>query len=107
MRMLRWSAGVTLLDKIRNEYIRGSFKVAPIVEKVKEKRLRWFGHIQRRPDDNMVKLALDMVITKRMCGRPPTWLTTGEKDMKEAHLIADMAQNLAEWTKRTRMADPK
>lgn len=40
MRMLRWSAGTTLLDKIRNEYIRGSFKVAPIMDKIKERRLR-------------------------------------------------------------------
>lgn len=45
MKMLRWAGGVTRLDKVRNEYIRGSFKVAPIHEKLKKTRLRWYGHI--------------------------------------------------------------
>ncbi|CAG9123917.1 unnamed protein product [Plutella xylostella] len=39
MRMLRWMCGVTRKDRIRNEYIRGSMKVAPIVEKMKSHRL--------------------------------------------------------------------
>ncbi|XP_039755304.1 uncharacterized protein LOC120630225 [Pararge aegeria] len=33
MRMLRWSAGVTRLDKIKNEYVRGSYGITPIVHK--------------------------------------------------------------------------
>ncbi|XP_048006059.1 uncharacterized protein LOC125241562 [Leguminivora glycinivorella] len=108
MRMLRWSAGVTLLDKLRNQYIRGSFKIAPIVEKLKEKCLRWYGHIQRRSDDHMVKLALKLPTAKRNSGRPPTtWWTTVEKDLKEAHLNKDIAQDRARWKLRTRKADPK
>ncbi|XP_047994392.1 uncharacterized protein LOC125232681 [Leguminivora glycinivorella] len=54
MKMLRWAGGVTRLDKVRNEYVTGSFRVAPIVEKVMESRLRWYGHIQRREDDYVV-----------------------------------------------------
>ncbi|XP_059049461.1 uncharacterized protein LOC131844564 [Achroia grisella] len=56
--MLKWSGGVTRLDKVRNEYIRGSFRVAPIVEKVRESRLRWYGHIQRRENNYVVKKVL-------------------------------------------------
>ena len=36
MRMLRWICGVTKLDKIRNERIRRTSKVAEIVKKIQE-----------------------------------------------------------------------
>ncbi|KAK3523051.1 hypothetical protein QTP86_012670 [Hemibagrus guttatus] len=46
--MLRFSLGVTRLDRIRNEYIRGTAHVGRLGDKVREARLRWFGHVQRR-----------------------------------------------------------
>ncbi|KAK3538370.1 hypothetical protein QTP86_000563 [Hemibagrus guttatus] len=48
LKMLRFSFGVTRLDKIRNEYIRGTAHVGRLGDKVREARLRWFGHVQRR-----------------------------------------------------------
>ncbi len=46
MRMLRWSCGTTLLDKVRNEVTRDKFKVRRISEKVQEARPRWCGHLR-------------------------------------------------------------
>ena len=40
MRLLRWMCGVTKLDKIRNERIRGTTKVGEITKKVQERRLK-------------------------------------------------------------------
>ncbi|KAK3540906.1 hypothetical protein QTP86_004170 [Hemibagrus guttatus] len=40
--------GVTRLDRIRNEYIRGTAHVGRLGDKVREARLRWFGNVQRR-----------------------------------------------------------
>ncbi|KAK3519762.1 hypothetical protein QTP70_003903 [Hemibagrus guttatus] len=48
LKMLRFSLGVTSLDRIRNEYIRGTAHVGRLGDKVREARLRWFGHVQRR-----------------------------------------------------------
>ncbi|KAK3544385.1 hypothetical protein QTP86_010144 [Hemibagrus guttatus] len=48
LKMLRFSLGVTKLDRIRNEYIRGTAHVGHLGDKVREARLRWFGHVQRR-----------------------------------------------------------
>ena len=50
MRMLRWMSGVTKLDRIRNEIIRGTTKVGEISKKVQESRLKWYGHVLRRED---------------------------------------------------------
>ncbi|VDO87998.1 unnamed protein product [Heligmosomoides polygyrus] len=39
-KMLRWTAGVTRMDRIQNDAIRQKFGVAPIAEKMREARLR-------------------------------------------------------------------
>ena len=48
MRMLRLMSGVTKLDRIRNERIRGTTKVGEIAKKVQESRLKWYGYALRR-----------------------------------------------------------
>ena len=49
MRMLRSICGHTRRDRVRNDDIRDRLGVAPIEEKLVQHRLRWFGHVQRRP----------------------------------------------------------
>ncbi|KAK3524810.1 hypothetical protein QTP86_007606 [Hemibagrus guttatus] len=56
LKMLRFSLGVTRLDRIRNEYIRGTAHVGHLGDKVMEARLRWFGHVQRRESDYIAEL---------------------------------------------------
>ena len=45
MRMLPWMCGVTRKDKIRNEHIRGTTRVAQASKKITERRLIWYGHV--------------------------------------------------------------
>jgi hypothetical protein len=54
MRMLRWISGNTRKDRIRNEEIRLKVGVAPIDEEMR-KSLRWFGHVQRRAINALVR----------------------------------------------------
>ena len=42
LRMIRFALGVTRLDRIKNEYVRSSG------DKLREARLRWFGHVKRK-----------------------------------------------------------
>ena len=71
MRMLRWIIGVSLKDHVMSEKIRAELGVAylelgvaQIRDKVKEARLRWFGHVER--SDSYIKIAYEMeVIGKR------------------------------------------
>ena len=75
MRMLRWMCGQTRLDKIRNEDIRKKIGVAPIEEKMREHRLRWFGYLQRRPVDAPVRREILHQVDVRRCRDRPkiTW----------------------------------
>ena len=60
MRMLRWMCGVTKLDKIRNERIRGTTKVGEITKKVQERRLKWYGYVMRREEHYVGRRAMVM-----------------------------------------------
>ena len=55
MRMLRWMCRKTRRDMIRNELIHKMIEVELIEEEMRENRLRWFGHIQRRPANAPVR----------------------------------------------------
>ncbi|KAK3527837.1 hypothetical protein QTP86_006927 [Hemibagrus guttatus] len=68
LKMLRFSLGVTRLDRIRNEYIRGTAHVGRLGDKVREARLRWFGHVQRR--DSLCHIPI--------CGHVALAILTGE-----------------------------
>jgi len=46
MRIIRWICAHMRLDKIRNEVIRSKTGVASTEDKLREARLRWFGHIR-------------------------------------------------------------
>ncbi|KAK3550945.1 hypothetical protein QTP70_010120 [Hemibagrus guttatus] len=71
LKMLRFSLGVTRLDRIRNEYIRGTAHVGRLGDKVSEARLRWFGHVQRRESEYIGRRMLDMELPgRRQRGRP-------------------------------------
>ena len=62
MRMLRWMSGVTKMDRIRNERIRGTTKVGEISRKVQESRLKWYGHVSRREDEYVGKRVMGMEV---------------------------------------------
>ncbi|KAK3574231.1 hypothetical protein QTP86_004305 [Hemibagrus guttatus] len=62
LKMLRFSLGVTRLDRIRNEYIRGTAHVGRLGDKVREARLRWFGHVQRRENRQIRQRAGNHVV---------------------------------------------
>ena len=99
MKMLRMMCGVTRRDRVRNEYVRGSVGVDSIVDKIAQSRLRWFGHVSRKEEDDVVKKVwlLDREV-KLSRGRPEqTWDGVVKKDMKKRGLIAEQAQDRGEW----------
>jgi hypothetical protein len=55
MRMLRWICGQTRRDWVHNDDIRERLGVAPVEEKLMQHHLRWFGHMQRRPAEALIR----------------------------------------------------
>ncbi|KAM2590328.1 hypothetical protein TB2_042878 [Malus domestica] len=109
MRMLRWMCGHTRKDKIRNEDIRGKVGVAEIEGKMRENRLRWFGHVQRRPTDVPIRRCDygTEVLGRRGRGRPRKTLEeTLRKDLEYLDLTKDMTQDRAQWRSKIHIADP-
>ena len=94
MRMLRWMCGHTLMDRIRNQEFRDKLGVAPISGKMRENRLRWFGHVQRKTFDAPVRRVESIIVDgKRSRGRPKrTWDEQIRVDLQELNLSADLTR---------------
>ena len=106
MRMLRWMCGVSQLDKIINERIRGTTKVGEITKKVLERRLKWYGHVMRREEHHVGRRAMVMKVQgRRKRGRPNRrWLDT--INIKEKGLSADDVYHRATWRRMSSYIDP-
>ncbi|KAL6514533.1 hypothetical protein OROGR_020112 [Orobanche gracilis] len=105
MRMLRWMCGHTKKDRLRNEVIREKVRVASIEDKMMENRLRWFGHVRRRPVDAPVR-RLESWRTINIVkgrGRPKkTWIKLIENDMRFLGIGESMAMERQIWKERIR-----
>ncbi|KAK3543889.1 hypothetical protein QTP70_030272 [Hemibagrus guttatus] len=108
LKMLRFSLGVTRLDRIRNEYIRGTAHVGRLGDKVREARLRWFGHVQRRESEYIGRRMLDMGLPgRRQRGRPKRrYMDVINEDMKLVGARVEDAEDRDRWREMIRCGDP-
>ena len=77
---------------------------------MRENRLRWFCHIQRRPINAPVKksYAIHIEGNARGRGRPKlTWVEIIKKDLVWCGLTDIMTLDRVEWQQRIHVADPK
>ena len=69
--MLRWMMGIKRIEKMRTEGIRARAGVANIGEEIREARLRWSGHVERRTEGDVVTRTRKMEVSgDRKIGRP-------------------------------------
>ena len=103
--MLRWMSGLTKLDRIRNERIRGTTNVGEISKK---SRLKWYGHVLRREDEYVSKRVMVIEVPgKRRRGRPKRrWLDNIKNDLSERELSGEEAQDRVQWRHTIRHIDP-
>ena len=108
MRMLRRIKGVTLREKVMSVDIRKELGVTSIQEKVREMRLRWYGHMQRMEEHNEVRAVVDMRVPgKRPRGRPRgRWMDCVRRNMQALRITPEDAQDRTFWKSRIRAAGP-
>ena len=108
MRMLHWICGYTRLGTIRNEVIGGKIGVTSIKDKIREARLRWFGHIRRRSRDGPLRRCetIECPDYRRSRGRPKkSWSEVVRHDLKTLGLVEDMTQDRRLWRSRIKVVD--
>ena len=86
LKMLPFALGVTRMDNIRNEYIRGTAQVGRFGENIRDARLRWYGHVRRKDYGYIGRRMMRMVLPgKRKRGRPKRgFMDVVKEDMAEA-----------------------
>ena len=96
------------MDRIRNENIRGTTQVAKMGDKLRESRLRRYGHIQRRDDDYVGQRVLKMELPgRRKRGRPKRrYMDTISEDMRDLGLTEEDAMDRLKWRQVIRCGDP-
>ena len=108
MRMVRWIAGISLLERRESQDIRRMCGICNIIEKAREARLRYYGHVMRREEEEPISRAKSMpVIGRRSVGRQRIrWMDVIKRDMVEVGLEEGDARDRKRWRKLTRAADP-
>ena len=108
MKMLRFAMGVTRKDKIRNEHIRSTVKVEQLGMKMREGRLRWYGHVMRRDQEYVGKKMMEMELAgKRKRGRPNRrFLDALKEDMREVGVKKSDVEDRKMWRMMIRCGHP-
>ena len=108
LKMLRDSLGVTRMDKIRNEYIRGTAQVGRFGEKTREARLRWYRHVLRKDDGHIGRRMLRMELPgQRKRGRPKRrFMDVVKEDMAEVEVTEEDTEDRNNWRWKTRCGNP-
>ena len=99
------------MDNIRNEYIRGTAQVGRFVEKTREVRLRWCGHVLRKDDGYIRRRVLRMELPgKRKRGRPKRrCMDVVKEDMAEdpeVEVTEEDTEDRNNWRWKIRCGDP-
>ena len=95
-RMLRMICGMTLKDMVESTVIASRVGVDDLEEHLRQKRLRWFGHIARRDEEVEIKKVFELKIEGwRKRGRPvKRWIDVVEEDMKRRGVVQQDAGHM-------------
>ena len=62
MQVIRWMCGVSLKDRRAREELRKLVGIEPITTVIRSGRLKWYGHVMKKSDEDWVKKCMKMSI---------------------------------------------
>ena len=92
-----------------HEVIRDRVVVAPIEEKLTQHRLRWYGHVQRRPPEAPVRnKVLERVdnVKRGRCRPKLTWNESVKRDLKDWNISKEIALDRSAWRLAINVPEP-
>jgi hypothetical protein len=97
--MMRWMCGVSLREKVRSEELLHRLGVDGVTDVVRRGRLRWFGHVERKSEDDWVSACRELVVdgVKGRGRGKKTWMECIREDMRKFGLTKADAQDRVGW----------
>ena len=88
--------GASIKDRNTSAEMRKLVGVEPIIRRG---RLRWYGHVMRKNDEDWVKNYMEIIVEGRsQVGRPRmTWLESVEVDMTELEIDREDVHDRKKW----------
>lgn len=98
--LLRQTLKIRYPRKISNEELYDKTKESSWAEKVKKRRLKFFGHMARLPEKAPAKKAIDEFLntkTKKVRGgQKLTWVALVNRDLKQSNVTVEQAMTIAQ-----------
>jgi len=90
------------MERIKNELVKEIMGVKgkpDIIDVIEKKRLQWYGHVKRMPEERISKLVMDWIPReRRKRGRPrKTWMERVQAAITRRNLEPDQWRNRKEW----------
>jgi len=98
------SARKSMMERIKNEHmkeimgVKGKPEIIH-VDLIVKKRLQWYGHVKRMPEERIPKLIMEWIpLERRKRGRPrKTWIKRIQAAMTTRNLETDQWRDREEW----------
>ena len=94
MGMIRWMCGIKLNERKKSEELRELLGLEPVSSMIKKSRLRWFGHVERKDDNDWVLHCIMWEVEGIRQSMPKkTWWDCIKNDMESLDLSRKDAQS--------------
>ena len=109
MQMMIWMCGISLKDRRTIEELRKLVGIQLITTVIISGRLRWYGHVMRKSDEDWGKKCMEYRIEGRRPGGRPrrTWLDSVEADVAEHEIDKEDIHDRRKWRRNVNVMKRK